>query len=180
MLTAQQKRKENIAEYILYMYQIEDMIRAYHFNFSNIETKLVSQYHVDDKTKKEISEWYKNLVVMMQKEGIQEKGHFQFLINLINDLNEFHLKLMEVGINQEYVREFQSVSGLISELNLKGTAVKNDLQISLDSIYGFLLLKMQQKEITPETTEAIKRISTWLSLLSMLFKDFETGDLDLE
>ena len=180
MLVAQQKRKENIVEYILYMYQIEDMIRAYQFNISNIETKLVSQYHVHDKTKKEISDWYKNLVVMMQKEGIQEEGHFQFLINLINDLNEFHLKLMEVGINQEYVREFQSISGLITELNLKSTAVKNDMQISLDAIYGFLLLKMQQKEITPETTEAIKRISSWLSILSMLFKDFEAGNLELE
>ena len=180
MLVAQQKRKENIVEYILYMYQIEDMIRAYQFSISNIETKLVSQYHVDDKTKKEISEWYKNLVVMMQKEGIQKEGHFQFLINLINDLNEFHLKLMEVGINQEYVREFQSVSGLITELNLKSTAAKNDMQISLDAIYGFLLLKMQQKEITPETTEAIKRISSWLSILSMLFKDFEAGNLELE
>ena len=86
---------------------------------------------------------------------------------------------MEVVINQEYVREFQGISGLITELNLKSTAVKNDLQISLDAIYGFLLLKMQQKEITPETTEAIIRISSWLSTLSMLFKDFETGKLEL-
>lgn len=180
MLTAQQKRKENIAEYILYMYQIEDLIRAFQFNFKSIETNLVSQYNVDEKAKQEISNWYKNLVVMMQKEGIKEKGHIQFLTNLINDLNEFHLKLMEVVTDKEYVREFQSISGLITELNLKNDTVKNDLQISLDAVYGFLLLKMQQKEITAETTEAIKRISSWLSLLSKRFKDFESGDLELD
>ncbi len=72
MLTAQQKRNENIAEYILYMYQIEDLIRAFQFNFKSIETNLVSQYNVDEKAKQEISNWYKNLVVMMQKEGIKD------------------------------------------------------------------------------------------------------------
>jgi len=32
MIAAQQKRKENIVEYILYIYQIEDLIRAFQFN----------------------------------------------------------------------------------------------------------------------------------------------------
>jgi len=180
MLIAQQKRKENIVEYILYLVQIEDLIRAFQFNIINIEKQLVSQYQVDEKTKQEIADWYKNLVLMMEKEGIQQKGHFQFLTNLINDLNEFHLKLMEVGIDKEYISEFQAISGLITELNLKNSNEKNDLQISFDAIYGFLLLKMQKKEITAETTEAIKRLSAWLSLLSKLFKDFESGDLELE
>ncbi|GAB1454333.1 DUF4924 family protein [Draconibacterium sp.] len=180
MLTAKQKRKENIAEYILYLYQIEDLIRAFQFNISKIETDLVTQYQVDEKTKQEISEWYKNLVVMMENERVQEKGHLQFLTNLINDVNELHLKLMETGINKAYVGEFQSISGLINELNMKGTTVKNDVQTSLDAIYGFLLLKMQKKEITEETTEAIKRISNWLGILSKLFKDFESNVLEFE
>ena len=180
MLTAQQKRKENIVEYILYLYQIEDLIRAFQFDMSRIEANLVTQYQVDEKTKLEISEWYKNLVAMMQKEGVQEKGHLQFLTNLINDLNELHLKLMESGIDKAYVSEFQSISGLITELNMKGNTVINDVQTSLDAVYGFLLLKMQKKEITVETTEAIKRLSSWLALLSSLFKDFELGGLVLE
>lgn len=180
MLTAQQKRKENIAEYILYLYQVEDLIRAFQLNVTKIENQLVSQYQVDEETRQKIADWYKNLVVMMDKEGIKEKGHFQFLINLINELNEFHIKLMKHGVNKEYLVEFQSISGLITELNLKSNSVKNDLQTSLDAIYGFLLLKMQQKEITTETTEAIKRLTGWLSLLSKLFKDFESGDLVLE
>lgn len=180
MLAAQQKRKENIAEYILYLYQIEDLIRAFQFNISAIETNLVSQYQVEDKTKLEISGWYKNLVIMMEKERIQQKGHLQFLLNLINNLNELHLKLMESEIDKTYVSEFQSVSGLITELNLKGNSVKNDVQTSLDAVYGFLLLKMQKKEITEETSFAIGRINNWLRTLSKLFKDFEAGELEFE
>lgn len=180
MIAAQQKRKENIVEYILYIHQIEDLIRAFQFNISNIEMQLVSQYQVDEITRVEILDWYKNLVIMMEKEGIREKGHFQFLTNQINELNEFHLKLMETEIDKEYVDIFQSISGLITELNQKNKSVKNDLQISFDAIYGFLLLKMQQKEITEETTEAFKRLSSWLSLLSKLYKDFETEVLEFD
>lgn len=180
MITAQQKRKENIAEYILYLFQIEDLIRALQFDMNRIENQLVSQYQVDENKKREILDWYKNLGSMMKKEGLTEKGHLQFLTNQINDLNEIHLKLMETRINVEYVHIFQSVSGLITELNLKGNSVKNDLQISFEAIYGFLLLKMQQKNVTAETTDAIKRLSNWLGLLSKLYSDFEAGDLDFE
>ena len=180
MITAQQKRKENIAEYILYMFQIEDLIRAFQFDLKKIENQLVSQYRVDEDKRAEILNWYKNLCAMMQKEGIQEKGHLQFLLNQVNDLNELHSKLMETRINNEYSVVFQSVSGLITELNLKGNSVKNDLQISLDAIYGYLLLKIQQKNVTAETTDAIKRLSNWLGLLSKLYSDFETGDLEFE
>jgi hypothetical protein len=180
MLLAQQKRKENIAEYILYIYQVEDLIRTFQLNMSVIEKQLISQYQIDEKTRLEIVLWYKNLVIMMEKEGVREKGHLQFLTNQIAELNEFHMKLMETGIDKEYVRVFQSISGLITELDQKSLSVRNDLQISLDAIYGFLLLKMQQKEITAETTEAIKRISSWLSLLSKMFKEFESGDIVFE
>ena len=39
MLVAQQKLQENIAEYILYMYQIEDVVRAYNFDIEEIPPK---------------------------------------------------------------------------------------------------------------------------------------------
>ena len=179
MLAAKQKRKENIAEYILYLYQIEDLIRAFKLDVSDIEAHLVSKYQTDEKTKQEVSEWYKNLVRMMEKERIQEKGHFQFLSNLINDINEFHLKLLKDEIDTAYVAEFKTVSGLISELNIKGNSVKNDIQTSLDAVYGYLMLKIQKKEISEETTQAIKMLTNWLSYLSKLFKDYEAGDLEL-
>ena len=95
MLVAKQKRKENLAEYILYLYQIEDLIRAFHFDMELIDKNLVSQYQTGEATTKEISGWYKNLVVMMQKEGLQTHGHMQFLTNLMNHLHELHLRLLQ-------------------------------------------------------------------------------------
>jgi hypothetical protein len=38
---------------------------------------------------------------------------------------------------------------------------------------------MQKKEIFSETTNAVKRLSNWLSELSRLYREYETGDLQL-
>ncbi|WP_346857278.1 DUF4924 family protein [uncultured Draconibacterium sp.] len=178
MLVAKQKRKENITEYILYLYQVEDLIRAFKLDMNLIEERLVANYKADEKTSAAIADWYKNLVVMMEKENIQQHGHLQFLTNLIADVNDFHLKLMETEEDKMYVQTFKTVAGLVNELKAKNPNAKNDVELGITAIYGFLLLKMQQKNISIDTTEAIKRISKWLSVLSKLYKDFESGDFE--
>jgi len=178
MQIAKQKRKENIVEYVLYLYQVEYLIRAFQFDIDLIQKKLVVNYQVDEKTSVEIYDWYNNLVVMMEKEGIREKGHLQFITNLINDINEFHIKLMEVGTEKVYVQNFKSVAGLMAELKQKNKIAKNDIQLGLDTLYGFLLLKMKKTEISAETENAVKQLSKWLGILSKLYKDFEAGDLE--
>ena len=117
---------------------------------------------------------------MMKKEGIQQKGHLQFLVNLVNDINEFHLKLMETRKVPEYVQTYVSVAGLITELKIKSNVLSNNIFISLEAVYGYLLLKIQKKEITSETQEAMERIVGWLNQLSVLYKDYEEEKLDLE
>ena len=41
MFTASQKRKENIAEYLIYMWHIEDVIRAYGLDMDRIKHELI-------------------------------------------------------------------------------------------------------------------------------------------
>lgn len=176
MLIAQQKRKENIAEYILYLYQVEELIRAFKFDLNLIEERLVAAYKVDEKTSDEIKNWYSNLVIMMDKEGIREKGHLQFLTNLINDLNDFHLRLMETGVDKKYVQNFQLIAGLLTELKGKNPTAQNDIQLALDTVYGFLLLKLKKTKVSDGTADAVKRLSEWLGGLSKRYKDFETGE----
>ena len=42
MIIAKQKRKENIAEYLLYMWQIEDLIRANNFDMDLIRRTVIA------------------------------------------------------------------------------------------------------------------------------------------
>jgi len=54
MIIASKKRKENIAEYILYMWQIEDMIRANDFDISKIRRNIIDNFQIDDAQKHEM------------------------------------------------------------------------------------------------------------------------------
>ena len=46
MIIASQKRKENIAEYLLYMWQIEDMIRANGLDLGKIRTNVIDRFKI--------------------------------------------------------------------------------------------------------------------------------------
>ena len=54
MYIAQRKRKENIAEYILYLWQLEDLLRALQFSPEAIYSQLVQKSELDEAKKQEV------------------------------------------------------------------------------------------------------------------------------
>ena len=68
MYISQQLRKKNIAEYLLYMWQIEDIIRAYGCNLSRIRREYIDKFDCDDDSKEDMADWYGSLVNMMNQE----------------------------------------------------------------------------------------------------------------
>ena len=52
MIVASKKRKENIAEYLLYMWQIEDLIRANGLDMDKIRTNIIDRFDLDEGRKK--------------------------------------------------------------------------------------------------------------------------------
>ena len=75
MYIADELRKKNIAEYLLYMWQVEDTIRAFGCQLSRIRREYISQFDYTDEQKDEETDWYGNLIRMMNEEGCREKGH---------------------------------------------------------------------------------------------------------
>ena len=75
MYIAQRKRKENIAEYILYLWQLEDLLRALQFSPEAIYSQLVQKSELDEAKKQEVFFWYMDLVNLLRKEGKEENGH---------------------------------------------------------------------------------------------------------
>lgn len=74
MYIASQKRKENIAEYLLYMWQIEDPIRANGLDLDKIKSNVIDKYQLSEPQIKEMTEWYESLIDMMRRENVQQKG----------------------------------------------------------------------------------------------------------
>ena len=58
MFIAEKLRQENIAEYLLYMWQVEDTIRAYACNEERIAREYVPMFKLDEAKAAKMSQWY--------------------------------------------------------------------------------------------------------------------------
>jgi hypothetical protein len=180
MLIAQEKRKTNMAEYILYMWQVEDLIRAHHFNMDLIEENLISQYGHSEKVKNDIRDWYANLMLMMYREGIRERGHLSFLKTLIADLNDFHIRLLNDPHERLYSDLFQLASSNIDAFRRKlADKQTNDIETCMNALYGLLLLRLKKKTVHRETEEAMSTFSQLLAVLSKRYLEAERGEREI-
>lgn len=167
MIIAEQKKKENIAEYILYMYQIEDLIRANGFDPQRIEKQIIDQFDVEYEVKREMLEWYKGLIDRLLSEGKEKTGHMNFLIDLSNDLEELNVSLLHEPLNNEFKDSFDKAKTQLDALRMRaGHSSDKDVQLALNGLYGLLILKLQKAEISEETQNAFTQISEWIAMLS--------------
>lgn len=181
MIVAKQKRKENIAEYLLYMWQVEDLIRANNFNMDDIRRTVVDHYDQPADVKEEIANWYEELIEMMRSEGVMEKGHIQLNKNVIIVLTDLHLRLLKVPEEMIYGAAYFKTLPYIVHLRAKsGGEDLPELETCFNAVYGFLLLKMQGKDVSNETLEGIKQISSFLAILAEKYRMDMSGELKLE
>jgi len=180
MLIAREKRKSNVAEYLLYMWQIEDIIRSYNFSIARITSELISQYDQTEDIKKQICDWYDQLIRMMKDEGIEEQGHLRFLNNTLSELNDFHNRLLNLPREKSYRELYQQAAPSIQTLAAKSPGHRmSDIELCLSGLYGILMLKLQKKQISGETLDAMNAISRMIAYLADRFKKYEQGDYEL-
>ena len=176
MIIAREKRKTNIAEFILYMWQIEDVVRAAKFNMEKIDQIIVQKYQQPPEVIDEIKEWYNSLILVMKQEGIEQKGHLNFVQNIISDLDHLHQRLLRNPDEKKYQAIYKVAKPNIDLLISKSLeTATNDIEASLTGMYGYLLMKLRNREIFKETQDAMTTISNMLALLSKKFKDIEEG-----
>lgn len=179
MYTASEKKKENIAEYLLYMWQIEDLIRAYNFDIDRIEQQIINGHtQLDERQRKDMKEWYESLIDMMRREGVTENGHLQLNKNVLIDLNDLHKKLLADPKFAQYGAEFYKTLPYIVDLRAKaGDAKADEIETCFNALYGLLLLRLQKKEISEATLDATRQISKFLAMLSLYYKKDYNNEL---
>ncbi len=176
MYIASQKRKSNIAEYILYMWQIEDIIRANGLDIDKIRENVISKFNLSSPQKLEMEEWYESLIDMMRREGVAESGHLQINKNILNQLVQLHQALLADPEFPDYTAEFYRTLPYIVELRGKaGENKTGEIETCFTALYGMLLMRLQRKELSEATTEAVGQISRFISLLA---KDFHLDEED--
>ena len=179
MKIAQGLKEKNIAEYLIYMWQVEDLIRANGCDMDKIRANVVSQFPADDRPA--LEEWYGNLVEMMRAEGVKERGHLQINRNVLQELTELHARLLASTRYPFYNAAYFKALPFIVELRQKnGHKDEPELETCFEALYGVLLLRLQKKEITPATETALKAISSFLSMLANYYARDRKGELDLD
>ena len=80
-----------------------------------------------------------------------------------------------------YIAAYFKALPFIVELRSKnGRKEEPELETCFEALYGVMLLRLQKKEISPETTKAIEAISGFLSLLANYYDKDKKGELKLE
>lgn len=180
MLIALQKRRENIAEYILYLWQVEDLLRAMQFSPEAIYSTLVARVEdADEQQKENIFNWYMQIVELLRKEGKESKGHIDHTLHLIADLHNLHLQLMKLPVGEHYRATY---ARLAAELPRLRTIMDNDeisdTELCFRALYAAMLYRIKGGgERAIEDTLAV--ISPAIAELAAIYGKVERGEINL-
>lgn len=181
MYISQELRKRNIAEYLLYMWQVEDIIRAYGCSLARIRREYIDRFDYTDKQKEEMADWYGNLVRMMNSEGCRENGHLQINKIVIQQLSELSAELLASSNFPFYNSEYYKVLPFIVELRKRGAdKEENEIETCFNALYGVMMLRLQNKPVSPDTEHAIKEITTFIGMLNDYYMKDKQGELKLD
>ena len=142
-------KKDNIAEYILYLWQMEDYLRAF-----PQQAEATPELH-------EINE-------MMHREGIMDGGHLALANNALSELEQLHADLL----NEDAMYRAALIR-LTPQLNLlkakTDRPTMSDIEACLVLLYQIMMLRLQKKEISQETAAVQQQATQVLQFLSKIY-----------
>ena len=167
---AERKKSQNIGEYLVYMYQMEDLIRSYQGNMEEIGQYVVAHYPVSKEEKDSIKTWFAGLAASMKQQELMQKGHLQELQELVQQLLELHYQLLKTDAN--YVATFHSAKAhLLEAVKAAQTEeIGNEIQICLNGVYSLLLCRLLGKNVSDRQLEAADAFGNVLSYLNFSYQ----------
>ena len=133
------KRRENIAEYILYLWQIEDLLRALQFSPEAIYSQLIAPRGIEEGQRHNYLLWYMDIANLLREEGKEEKGHLEHTLHLIGDLNDLHLQLMKLPIGEHYRQTFAKLEPELPRLRAVLGREMSDIELCFRALYAAML-----------------------------------------
>ncbi|MCB9185074.1 MAG: DUF4924 family protein [Flavobacteriales bacterium] len=165
------RREENIAGYIIGMWQVEDLMRALALDMAQVEERLVSTAEGDADAKAELRGWYSGIVTRMKEQGIQRAGHLSEVEEIVNELEYLHRALVDVLNDEEYDALLAKAEpGIKAVQQHAGGDPEGAITSALTAVYGVMMLRSQGKEISAETQESDAAIRGLLDRLSQHYK----------
>lgn len=168
------KKRDNIAEYLLYMWQTEDLLRACELDIDKVQQSIINSAYQTTEERNAARDWYEGLIMMMKSEGLRNEGHLQINRNVIIELTDLHLQLLKDPRESEYIALYYNTLPHIVALRARGADKQvPELETCFTALYGYMLLKIRQREISTETQAAVAQITALLRLLSLKYKTID-------
>ncbi|SHN27017.1 protein of unknown function [Cyclobacterium lianum] len=168
-IIADKKKQENIVEYILYLYRMEDLIRAYHFDMQEVEKYVLGHQKVDARDRSESLNWLKGMARDMKEIGIQEKGHLPHVQRVVDQLASIHWELIRTDPTYFalYKKTQSHLLSLISEAGDEDPG--HEVQLYIHTLYGLLLSKLNGRKAAEEILEAASCFGDALAYLNAVY-----------
>ena len=182
MYIAQAKRKENIAEYILYLWQLEDLLRALQFSPEAIWTQLVAPQAGDDpRRQNDLLMWYVDLGSLLREEGKTRSGHLDHTLHLNADLNDLHTELLKAPAGARYRALYARLQPELPRLRaLIGKADLSDTELAFRVLYAAMLYRIKGDDAHRKAvTDSLELVSPVIGELARIFHLVEKGGLDI-
>ena len=177
---AQSKRKENIAEYILYLWQLEDLLRALQFSPEAIYSQLIAPRDIPEQQRHLYLLWYMDIVNLLREEGKEEKGHLDHTLHLIADLHDLHLRLMQLPAGERYRAVRARLEPHLPALKLVlADGDMSDTELCFRALYAAMLYRIKGQGERSAVSDTVEYISPVIAELAAVYGKVERGEIDL-
>jgi hypothetical protein len=176
---ARLKRDENIAEYILYIWQLEDLLRALRFDPRAVDRTLVAPREATGEWKRQAREWYREIAALLQKEGKTDGGHLDHTLHLVGEMNDLHLMLLEQPVGRRYRELFGRLAPALPALReTLGREDVSDIELAFRALYAAMLYRMKGTR-AGVSAEVLELVSPVIAALADMYHKVERGEVDL-
>ena len=145
---AERIKSTHIVEYVLYLWQVEDLVRAAGFE----EEVLASTVH--DQGAAEV-EWLLNFAQTMKREGVEKSGHTGEANQVLTELAMLHDLLLGALKDEAYAAAHEAAMPFLKELEEKnaqgGVRAMHPIELMCVTLYGWLVLRMGKQAVSAET-----------------------------
>ncbi len=178
---AQSKRRENIAEYILYLWQVEDLLRALQFSPEAIYSQLIApRTDLDNEQRQTFLMWYMDIANLLREESKEERGHLEHTLHLVADLHNLHLQLMKLPVGAQYRKYYTALQPSLPQLReAMGNPSISDTELSFRALYATMLYRIKGDTDRSAVGDTIEFISPVIACLAQMFGRVERGEVDL-
>lgn len=179
MTIAETKRQENIIEYLLFLWQMEDMVRAVNFQEDGLDD-FISNSLKDKNLFEAEKNWVVALIVSMKREKLLVKGHVSEVAEIMTELTLLHMQLLAVLNDKKYQALQSKAKPALQDFAQKSPATAhNEVEASLTALYGLLVLKRKGVEISEGTNEAVQCFGQLLGYLAAQYKKMKKGEMNI-